>query len=858
MDLTQNKLSRAEWDFLEIPVSQEEKKILEMIIGGYGDNNIRINETQSLFSFIKIDKTEDIELFLYKTYFEEIIVKFISKYGKNTPLYQHILELQKIKTGKIKIKKNDTIRIQNLGENIKINQQFIFEYLLIDLLDKLIYKLYKNDKQYSFYLYTIIQLKKTCIRNINKYIIDIIDIIITYTKNLIQINEIIENAYEFIESNKYLLKYEDKQLFSHQQQIFNIYKNDMIKMMAEKEEYEKEREQNRWEDDDDDDEYEVNNYSKLILYTAPTGTGKTLTPIGLSEDYRIIFVCVARHIGMALAKSAISVDKKVAFAFGCETASDIRLHYYSAIDYSKNTKTGGIWKVDNSNGKNVEIIVCDVKSYITAMHYMLAFNDKSKIITYMDEPTITLDYETHPLHSIIHNNWKNNLIPNVILSCATLPTIEEIHPIFDDFRNKFDNATLHSITSYDCKKSIPIISKSGMCVLPHYMYDTYSKLYKCVEYCNMNKTLLRYFDLREILQFIKYINDNNLIDDVYSINNYYSDNINNITMDSLKEYYLLLLANIEPDNWKHIYENMIQKRKNKFYNSSIRTSIGKEKPPSEGVLITTVDSHTITDGPTIYLVDDVNKIGTFYIQQSKIDPNIFNQLMEKITHNNKITDKIDKYEREISAKEDKIDNETDKMTKQSMNNDRVSKTSQIMLDEITKLRRKIFSITLNPEYLPNTIQHQKKWIVSGKIYENAFIAQVDEETCKTIMLLKVDDKYKLLLLLGIGMFAEINNPKYMEIMKSLAEQQKLFMIIASTDYIYGTNYQFCHGFIGKDLTNITQQKTLQSMGRIGRNNIQQDYTIRFRDDNMIYALFQKPEYNIEAVNMCKLYVSDDL
>ena len=39
----------------------------------------------------------------------------------------------------------------------------------------------------------------------------------------------------------------------------------------------------------------------------------------------------------------------------------------------------------------------------------------------------------------------------------------------------------------------------------------------------------------------------------------------------------------------------------------------------------------------------------------------------------------------------------------------------------------------------------------------------------------------------------------MEIMKNLADEQKLFMIIASTDYIYGTNYQFCHGFIGKDL-----------------------------------------------------------
>jgi hypothetical protein len=100
------------------------------------------------------------------------------------------------------------------------------------------------------------------------------------------------------------------------------------------------------------------------------------------------------------------------------------------------------------------------------------------------------------------------------------------------------------------------------------------------------------------------------------------------------------------------------------------------------------------------------------------------------------------------------------------------------------------------------------------------------------------------------------NIQYMEIMKRLADTQKLFIIIASSDYIYGTNYQFCHGIIGKDLTNMTQQKTLQSMGRIGRNKIQQDYTVRFRDDEMIKCLFKKPEYNIEAENMIKLFTSD--
>jgi hypothetical protein len=80
----------------------------------------------------------------------------------------------------------------------------------------------------------------------------------------------------------------------------------------------------------------------------------------------------------------------------------------------------------------------------------------------------------------------------------------------------------------------------------------------------------------------------------------------------------------------------------------------------------------------------------------------------------------------------------------------------------------------------------------------------------------------------------------------------LFIIIASSDYIYGTNYQFCHGFLGKDLKKMTQQKTIQALGRIGRNNIQQEYTARFRDDEIIANLFCANTNNVEAQNMCRL------
>ena len=120
----------------------------------------------------------------------------------------------------------------------------------------------------------------------------------------------------------------------------------------------------------------------------------------------------------------------------------------------------------------------------------------------------------------------------------------------------------------------------------------------------------------------------------------------------------------------------------------------------------------------------------------------------------------------------------------------------------------------------------------------------------------IEDSWKVLLMMGIGVF--INHPSiaYTEIMKKLADEQKLFMIIASSDYIYGTNYQFCHAYLGKDL-NLTQEKIIQAMGRVGRNNIQQSYTLRFRDNDQILKLFTNDTEKPEVINMNKLLKTEE-
>ena len=171
-------------------------------------------------------------------------------------------------------------------------------------------------------------------------------------------------------------------------------------------------------------------------------------------------------------------------------------------------------------------------------------------------------------------------------------------------------------------------------------------------------------------------------------------------------------------------------------------------------------------------------------------------------------------------------------------------------------------ITLNKKYIPNSKEHLNKWHKNDG--NNYFTSDVDEDTIEDIILLNMPKEWKILLMMGIGVFQEhdSNNldknklkdiKKYSEIMKKLAEKQKLYLIIASSDYIYGTNYQFCHGYLSKDLLNMTQEKMIQAFGRVGRQDKQKNYSVRLRDDKLIEKILFKEEDKMEVKNMNKLF-----
>lgn len=813
--LNQTKLSRSEWESIEIPVQESEKIILGMIQDGYSKVDILINSFNNMISFTKMQPTPEIQAFLFHTYFKDITKEY---FDKLMDTWEPFAKFKVDKNVLKKIKSADAIRIQTVDKRIQTNRSDIYEFDCMDMA-KIILKRCLKKEEFHLELYTLIEWRKAVLRHTNPYVLELIDLIVDFGKSVVSIENIVSNSYALIEKNAKLYKYENKTLFSHQKELFTICKN---------------KEQ-----------------PKLILYTAPTGTGKTLSPIGLSNGYKIIFVCVARHVGLALAKSAISIDKKVAFAFGCDEISDIRLHYFSAIDFQRNWKTGGIWKVDHSNGEKVEIMICDVHSYLHAMHYMLAFNEPTNLLTYWDEPTMTLDYEDHPLHKTMKDNWCNNTIPNIVLSSATLPNERDIQDCIQDFRSHFDNAIVHTISSYDCKKSIPMLTSAGYSFMPHIHCNTTEELKTYASFCSNNKTLLRYFDLEEIIHFVMFVHEHNLISSDYHMDQWFED-ISQVTMHNFKLYYLVLLEIIDSDNFDRCRSFLSAKQAKKYQQ--------KDGGQLGGILLTTKDSYTLTDGPTIYLADNIVNLAKFYVQQSEIPDLVLKQLLEGIKTNETVFHGMeileDALEKRLKVRDNSSPESEKAKPKYREKEGLDDEETQKLKDNIQNLRSQLFHLSLNRIYVPNSKEHQEKWSPNKKSKSNAFTSELGEQTVKEIMEMKINVSYKVLILMGVGVLIKQESKEYEEIVKRLAEEQKLFLILTSSDYIYGTNYQFCHGFIGKDLKNMTPQKILQAMGRIGRNKHQQDYTVRFRDDDMILSLFKTPEINREGVNMNRLFCHD--
>jgi hypothetical protein len=246
MDLYQRKLSKSEWDSIEIPVSEEEITILKLITQGFSDTHIRTNKTNSLISFLKIEYTQQMEDFLYNKHFAKRMKDLLDRYkityikfSNDNNKYkakksdssdednkaEAEAEEQEKETDKdgnfichikisslIKLKSGDQIRISRSDSINEITTE-VYEFILVKQLEHML--TYKNmrNKLWIYNYYTLVNLMKNNIDKVNCYVKQIINTVLENIEKEVELIEIVKNAYEYIERNSNLLKYGDMQLY---------------------------------------------------------------------------------------------------------------------------------------------------------------------------------------------------------------------------------------------------------------------------------------------------------------------------------------------------------------------------------------------------------------------------------------------------------------------------------------------------------------------------------------------------------------------------------------------------------------------------------------------------------------------
>ena len=136
MDLNQRKLIKSEWDSIEVPFSKGEIEILNLMINGFHDVNIKINNNESLLTFLKIEYNQKMEDYIYNKYLREDVEKLIELYKQNSG-ESDINRLKINVSSDIQIKSADKIRLEkNNTENLKNSN--IYEYVLLENINKIL------------------------------------------------------------------------------------------------------------------------------------------------------------------------------------------------------------------------------------------------------------------------------------------------------------------------------------------------------------------------------------------------------------------------------------------------------------------------------------------------------------------------------------------------------------------------------------------------------------------------------------------------------------------------------------------------------------------------------------------------
>jgi hypothetical protein len=773
----QVKLTRDEWVGLEVPLPPDEIAILKMMTQGWQDPDVCTNPRRSILDATKLGSLSAPHEFVYSQFLAKRVAVVAKALGIPPP---EPVQEGKGRKNKTKLTSADEIRLGNIDLKSLAARNDIWDLALLGFLEDM------TSRPTPVRYYTLARALEARVDGTNTHLLEFATRALQQLRTRVSVRDMVADIEPASELNPLLQTFANRVLYKHQRDLIAALKREG---------------------------------PKLVLYQAPTGTGKTLSPLAI-EEYKVIFVCASKHVGMQLARAAISIQKRIAVAFGCRDGGDIRLHYYAVSECTRRRRTGAIGKVDHTQGQKVDLIITDATSYLPAMHYMRTFNDINKLLVYWDEPTIAMDKPADELHDIIRRSWKENAVPNMVLSSATLPPPSHLPRFVDAMQSKFriPDDNIITISNYECARTVPVLLKSGHVAMPHNTAETMGELKMMVEQCSSRATLLRHIDLGVAARCL--LEASAICPCLEQF-----ERIEDVTPEAVKRAYLRWLVPVAEE----------------IGIARVRALADEGRRYTGGVNLGAGDAASITYGPVLYLATDTEKVARYIIGNANPPASIIESLVEQVDLNAETMQQIERLEKDLADRRDGGVGGDD--------SDDEFEHGGGIAQKLATMRQKLGELRLPDREVPNTAEHQRRY--HHTVDEEAFQGSVPAHHLEKVLRLDVANWKKMLLMMGIGVFGE-SCPTYRELMSRMASQRELFCVIAGSDYVYGTNYQFCHGYIGKDLSQIPVEKLYQALGRVGRGRQAGQYSWRLRDDSLAKRVFCPDTRLTEARRMDKL------
>ena len=138
--IIQGRLTKSEWNNMEIPVSPDELSIIKLIRDSYHNVQMKINGNTSMIGVLKTSSSPEMHAHLYQKHFENIVSECVKTYklpefsfdaGHDGSGNKNGNGNKNSKNKITEIKKIDAIRIKN--NESAINPKNIFEYTILKI-----------------------------------------------------------------------------------------------------------------------------------------------------------------------------------------------------------------------------------------------------------------------------------------------------------------------------------------------------------------------------------------------------------------------------------------------------------------------------------------------------------------------------------------------------------------------------------------------------------------------------------------------------------------------------------------------------------------------------------------------------